>query len=864
MVPSIRYMRAALLVAFALLVHDADAQIKANLSSGFVDFSGSIVLSHSTNHDVYYTLDGSRPTIDALLYQGPIYLNAVHLKNRISDIPTNPSFDYPKGGYTELRANNRGWLPPYSDATHGVVIRAQMFKDGHAIGAEFNGVYLPQEVQPSFPVVSLVVDPGDFFSDERGIYVFGAGNTANYEQSGREWERDGLLTYFDSKGDQKWKQQMGLRIHGGGGRHSAQKNIRCYARSSLGDQVLEYPVFEDLPYDEFKRFIIRSGGHRPDCFPRDDLSHLIMQDVGLDVQAGKWVVMYINGEYWGMHTLKERQDQFYIKYKYLMDDGEVTIFDNEGDIEEGVQSDSTLFNEIEEFVELAAMDSSDVAYLAQHIDIDNFLTYQASQIILGNGDWPNGNVKMWRKHSTGYDPYAPAGHDGRFRWFMYDLDGGYGGSCNGTYVTMNGIDRAMSVEDGISGYTILLRGMMKNEKLKHKFLNRILTLVNTTFSNEQTLPMVDSVFEALESGMLSHVTRWRYPSIDTTLIGRSKEVPSLLAWHQIEEDLRFFLTHRPDYVRQHVVNYLGGGANVSLDLKVANSQQGRLKINDYLSVVDSVRATYVSGLPVQVEAIPAKGFVFSHWSDTAEGAVRWIDPAGTEAITAFFQPDTGEFVQIHPHINEFLASNEQQSHDAKKEYDDWIELYNPFDQPIDLSGYFITDEAGKFKTQIPIESGLKIPPHGFRVFWADDEEDEGIYHLGFKLSKEGEAIYLFAPDSTLVDSVVYSDQTTDVSWGRENDTSDQWKSFVYPTRGYSNTLTSVAEGELPDQRWWVYPTMASHKVFLPSRADVWVFSIDGQLFNHVEAATSIEVSQWPAGFYVLKSDQGIARISVVH
>ena len=121
-------------------------------------------------------------------------------------------------------------------------------------------------------------------------------------------------------------------------------------------------------------------------------------------------------------------------------------------------------------------------------------------------------------------------------------------------------------------------------------------------------------------------------------------------------------------------------------------------------------------------------------------------------------------------INEWMAGNTLTFADpADGQYEDWFELYNPASNPVDLSGYTLTDDLsvpGKFK--IPI--GYSLAPHGYLLVWADQETDqsrpEGDLHVNFKLSSSGEAIGLYDPTGSRIDSVKFATQTDDVSQGR--------------------------------------------------------------------------------------------------
>jgi spore coat protein CotH len=140
-------------------------------------------------------------------------------------------------------------------------------------------------------------------------------------------------------------------------------------------------------------------------------------------------------------------------------------------------------------------------------------------------------------------------------------------------------------------------------------------------------------------------------------------------------------------------------------------------------------------------------------------------------------------------INEFLADNDSVNVDEQGEYEDWIELYNAGDSPLDVGGMYLSDDLGD-PTQWRLPDGTTIPAGGFLLVWADDDEADGPLHANFKLGKDGEEIGLFdqrGTASALVDSVVFGPQETDVSTGRLPDGGETWTTFATPTPGQSNT-----------------------------------------------------------------------------
>jgi len=149
------------------------------------------------------------------------------------------------------------------------------------------------------------------------------------------------------------------------------------------------------------------------------------------------------------------------------------------------------------------------------------------------------------------------------------------------------------------------------------------------------------------------------------------------------------------------------------------------------------------------------------------------------------------------YINEFLASNHLTNRDEFFENNDWIELYNGGTAPIDISGLYLSDDNDKPEMwQIPTVSShiTTIQPDSFLLLWADGDTAQGPLHLNFQLNMDGESIMLAQivdEDTIFIDSLTYTKQTSDISYGRFPDGSSNWLSFSIPTPGFSNVDTAV-------------------------------------------------------------------------
>ena len=147
-------------------------------------------------------------------------------------------------------------------------------------------------------------------------------------------------------------------------------------------------------------------------------------------------------------------------------------------------------------------------------------------------------------------------------------------------------------------------------------------------------------------------------------------------------------------------------------------------------------------------------------------------------------------------INEFMASNNSSARDPQGQYEDWIEIHNFGADAIDVGGFYLSDDLSdpdKWRFPRNIPALTTIPAGGYLLIWADSDTEYSGLHANFKLDAGGEQIALFDYDgSTLIDSVVFSEQATDISYGRYPDAGENWRFFSSPSPSSENI--SVYQG----------------------------------------------------------------------
>lgn len=137
-------------------------------------------------------------------------------------------------------------------------------------------------------------------------------------------------------------------------------------------------------------------------------------------------------------------------------------------------------------------------------------------------------------------------------------------------------------------------------------------------------------------------------------------------------------------------------------------------------------------------------------------------------------------------LNELVASNVTGLTDELGGFPDWVELYNPGAERVDLSGWTLTDAPG-MTVPWAFPAATSIAGQGYALVFCDNHPDQGPMHADFKLSRLGEELQLAMPDGSVVDDIAFPAQPVDdVGYGRVPDGSANWAPTDPPTPGAAN------------------------------------------------------------------------------
>lgn len=169
-------------------------------------------------------------------------------------------------------------------------------------------------------------------------------------------------------------------------------------------------------------------------------------------------------------------------------------------------------------------------------------------------------------------------------------------------------------------------------------------------------------------------------------------------------------------------------------------------------------------------------------------------------------------------INEFMASNGGCLPDDQGNYSDWIEIYNPTDSPVSLSGFGLTDDQTDIKWPFP---NVSLAAGGYLLIYAsgnDASDPDQPLHANFKLNAASGAVYLMQSTGQVIDKIEYENQSQDISMGRDVSDIATWKAFDKPTPGFANDdagYTAFQESrKMPESPLRITEVMPSNKTTL--------------------------------------------------
>lgn len=533
-----------------------------NPAPGFYNQDVQLTLSTPDNTEtIYYTTDGSEPTLQSPRYVPGTKLNII--------------------------------------AT--TCFRAKAFSTDKLPGDVFTGTYFINERNFSLPVVSIVTDPKFMTDNTVGIYVKGTNGVwrtcpdnvvANYNQ---DWDRPVSFEFFDKEKNIQLSQEIDVKVAGGCSRGNAQKSLKLIPKKKHGDNEFRYDFFsESKPHRRYDGLLYRNSGNDFNYTLLRDafMQTLIRGRLDVDDQAYLPTVCFINGEYRGIQNLRETTDHRNIFSNYGLEEEEIRILD---DTEMSTDAE---FQSLVTYARDNDINTDEaLAYISEQLDINSYLDYMLAQIYFNNGDWPHHNFKVWKKKENG-----------KWRPIIYDTDFGYGlfGLTNST--TKNAIlyalDETISRENGMANI-YMFRRLLQNQKIKKNFIDRFCVHLSTTFEYDRSVMILDSLSNTIQDEVKFHKEKY-----GAALSGYTNGVNTM----------RNFASTRASTMFGYIGNYFDLGTDLQTVSVKSNIPEPYISFNEVLLPSGSEhKITAFTDYGITLTAGQVPGYKFKTWKETISG-----------------------------------------------------------------------------------------------------------------------------------------------------------------------------------------------------------------------------------------------------
>lgn len=407
--------------------------VEVNYESGIYNDIENISLELKANGTIYYTLDGTNPTIYSNKYTSPIKLNKTTVVKSIN--------------IEQDKINS-------SIKTNSYIIN-----ENHTL-----------------PVMSISMNPSDF------------NKVQNY--AWQDIEVESYVDFFEE--DSGFSIPCGFKLFGGSTRGHDKKSFALKFKKKYGAATLNYQVFENRDFSKFNTLVIRSGSQDSEnAFLRDILSTSLMEESEALVQSYKSIVLYINGNYWGVYNIREKVDDDFLSNHYNVNGSLGNIVRIDEEVSLGSINDYK--NILNYLINNDMSLDTNYEYIKEKVNINSLIDFWVGEIYTTNNDIIN--TRMFTH---------PNIDNGKLQFIFYDLD------C-ALYFPMNNYYLFMTNIEGMSEFnvpTAFMINMFKNNKFKQDFVERLSYNLIHIWNEKNILNKLEEIYNNLYPEMERNQNRW--------------------------------------------------------------------------------------------------------------------------------------------------------------------------------------------------------------------------------------------------------------------------------------------------------------------------------------------------------------------
>ena len=587
-----------ILIESASVVDTLDKQPAPNIAYGRMS-DGSDKWGYELNTTPGYANSGNVCKGDHILGE-PIFSEQGSVKTDCSLIQLTLSLPEGSPEGTRIFFTTSGKEPSEADNLYtgqpitiaqSTVVRAKLSCEGWLSPMSTTHSFIFIDRKLTLPVISISTNESYFGDSIIGIFC---NNNSDNRHRHKNWRRPANLEYFEGERTKSLLNQLcEVRVGGGSTRENSRKTIVIYAHKRFGEKYFDHEFFPDQKpgLHKFKSLSLRNAGNDfLFLYMRDALAQRSMgMHVDLDWQAWRPAIVFINGCYYGMLNIRERDDDDYISANY---DGleNIDMFENWDNHKAGD------WDNLNRFTDFYHQYFHTMAEYEQWMDCSEFINMMIMNLYYCNLDFPGNNIVMWR----------PRTKDGRWRWIAKDVDyamGLYG--IPYTYEILKwfydpNFDQKWHWNANGYPYTLLFRQLMRDQDFKNLFIERY-AIYAGDFLNEVGFR---KLFEAMYKD-ISYELSYYGP-----LIGIRPEAYR----HEVEYVDKWAKGRMDEFMRQ-LCEFYKLETPIPLTINTASSENMLvgLTFNDHQLSEARYNGRYFKNHPIRLAAQAVDGKVVAGW-----------------------------------------------------------------------------------------------------------------------------------------------------------------------------------------------------------------------------------------------------------